>query len=156
MFSTMITELSTMIPKSTAPIDSRLADFPCRYRTVIANSRASGITRATIPALARSPRKTNRTAITSAMPTIRLCSTLCVVTWTRSVRWLKTPSFIPLGRSSSRSISRIFSATASATGSDFSYLRIRTIPSTTSSSSPRPTIPSRGWWPTTTWATWRT
>ena len=28
MFSTMITELSTMIPKSTAPIDSRLADFP--------------------------------------------------------------------------------------------------------------------------------
>ncbi len=28
MFSTMITELSTMIPKSTAPIDSKLADFP--------------------------------------------------------------------------------------------------------------------------------
>ena len=28
MFSTMITELSTMIPKSIAPIDSRLADSP--------------------------------------------------------------------------------------------------------------------------------
>ena len=28
MFSTMMTELSTMIPKSTAPIESRLADFP--------------------------------------------------------------------------------------------------------------------------------
>ena len=28
MFSTMMTELSTMIPKSTAPIESRLADLP--------------------------------------------------------------------------------------------------------------------------------
>ena len=33
------------------------------------------------------------------MPTTRLCSTLCVVTWTRSVRWLKILMFIPLGRS---------------------------------------------------------
>ena len=48
------------------------------------------------------------------------------------------------------------SATASAVGSDFSYFRIRTMPSTTSSSSPRPTIPRRGLCPTITWATWRT
>ena len=53
---------------------------------------------ATIPALARSPRKMNRTAITRPMPTSRLCSTLCVVTWTRSVRWLKTLMLHPLGQ----------------------------------------------------------
>ena len=46
-----------MIPKSTAPIDSRLADLPCMYSTVTEKSKASGIISATIPAAARSPRK---------------------------------------------------------------------------------------------------
>ena len=44
---------------------------------------------ATMPALARSPRKMKRIAITSPMPTNRLCRTLWVVTWTSSVRSLK-------------------------------------------------------------------
>ena len=43
----------------------------------------------------RSPRKMKRMAMTSPMPTSRLCSTLCVVTWTSSVRWLKSLIFIP-------------------------------------------------------------
>ena len=37
--------------------------------------------------------------MTRPMPTSRLCSTLCVVTWTSSVRWLKILIFIPGGRS---------------------------------------------------------
>jgi len=38
--STMITVASTMIPKSIAPIDSRLADCPLITRMTIANSKA--------------------------------------------------------------------------------------------------------------------
>ena len=113
MFSTMITELSTMIPKSTAPIDSRLADLPCTYSTVTENSRASGIMMATIAALARSPRKMKRIAITRPMPTSRLCTTFSVVTFTSSVRWLKSLICIPLGRSFRFWISSIFSSTLS-------------------------------------------
>ena len=37
-----------MMPKSTAPIDSKLADWPRRYRTAKANSSASGTSMATI------------------------------------------------------------------------------------------------------------
>ena len=62
----------------------------------------------------------------------------------------------PWAEAFSCSISAIFSATASAVGRDFSYFRISTMPSTTSSSSPRPTIPWRGLCPTITWATCRT
>ncbi len=112
MFSTMIVELSTMIPKSTAPIDSKLADLSCTYSTVTENSKASGIMMATMPALARSPRKMNRIAITRPIPISRLCLTLCVVTWTSSVRWLNSLIFIPGGRSFRFWISSIFSSTA--------------------------------------------
>ena len=52
MFSTMMTEESTMMPKSTAPIDSRLADLPRRNSTEKANSSASGMLMATIKARA--------------------------------------------------------------------------------------------------------
>ena len=48
MFSTMMTDESTMMPKSTAPIDSRLADLPRRNSTAKANSSASGMLMATI------------------------------------------------------------------------------------------------------------
>ena len=106
---------------------------------------------ATIAALATSPRNTNSTATTSPMPTSRLWTTLWVVTCTRSTRWLKTEIRIPGGIIPSRSISANFAATALAVGRDFSPLRISTIPSTTSGSVPRPTIPRRGWWPSTHW-----
>ena len=52
MFSTMMTVESTMMPKSTAPIDSRLADLPRRNSTEKANSRASGMLIATMSAAA--------------------------------------------------------------------------------------------------------
>src|SRR6267378_3403592 len=51
MFSTMMTDESTMMPKSTAPIDSRFADLPRRNSTAKANSKASGMLMATISAL---------------------------------------------------------------------------------------------------------
>ena len=48
MFSTMKIAPSTRMPKSTAPIDSRLAEAPFRSRHTNANSSASGIVTATI------------------------------------------------------------------------------------------------------------
>ena len=61
MFSTMMTEESTMMPKSTAPIDSRFADLPRRKRTEKAKSRASGRLMAMIRALRTWPRNISRT-----------------------------------------------------------------------------------------------
>ena len=46
----MMTDESTMMPKSTAPMESRLADFPRRKSTAKANSSASGMLTATIRA----------------------------------------------------------------------------------------------------------
>ncbi len=144
MFSTMITELLTMIPKLTAPMESRLADFPWRYSTDTENKSASGIISATMPAQVMSPRKTNRIRTTRPMPTTRLWTTLCVVTLTRSVRRLNGTIFMPVGRRLLSLMSLIFFSTASDVGSDFSYFRMSTMPSTTSFSPLRPTTPSRG------------
>ena len=43
MFSTMNTAPSTRMPKSTAPMESRLAEAFCRSRQMNANSSASGM-----------------------------------------------------------------------------------------------------------------
>ena len=103
---------------------------------------------ATMPALARSPRKMKRMAMTSPMPTSRLCSTLCVVTCTSSVRSLKILIRIPAGRIFCLSISSSFFLTSSDVTRDFSYFRMSTMPSMTSFSCRvplcRPTIPRRG------------
>ncbi len=48
MFSTITTAPSTRMPKSTAPMDSRLAEAFCRSRQMKANSSASGMVVATI------------------------------------------------------------------------------------------------------------
>ena len=50
MFSTMMTVASTMMPKSIAPIDSRLADSPLITRISTANSSANGMVAETISA----------------------------------------------------------------------------------------------------------
>jgi hypothetical protein len=76
MFSTMMTEESAMMPKSTAPIDSRLADWPRRNRTENANSSASGMLIATIRALRTLLRNMSRTSVTSTMPTLRFSRTV--------------------------------------------------------------------------------
>jgi hypothetical protein len=86
MFSTMITDESTMMPKSTAPIDSRFADLPRRNSIPNANSRASGMLMATITALRTLLRNISRTSATRIMPMSRLWRTVSVVTLIRSER----------------------------------------------------------------------
>ncbi len=83
MFSTMMTEASTMRPKSIAPTDSRLADSPRQTIRPMANASANGIVAATTTALRRLPRKAHCSTKISAMPSTRLCSTVCVV-WAMS------------------------------------------------------------------------
>ncbi len=85
-FSTMMTELSTMSPKSMAPRLSKLAAMPASTIMLPANSIESGMARATIRPARRLPRNTNRTAMTSSAPASRLCSTVRITLSTRSVR----------------------------------------------------------------------
>ena len=80
MFSTRITAESTMMPKSTAPIDSRLASSPCSTSMMMLKNSANGMLTPTMIALRRSPRKIHWIRKTSTQPKIRLCSTVCVVT----------------------------------------------------------------------------
>ena len=86
MFSTMMTVASTMMPKSMAPIDSRLADSPLSTRTTTANSSAKGMVAETISALRRSPRNSHWIRNTRQTPITMLCSTVLVVTSTRTLR----------------------------------------------------------------------
>ena len=86
MFSAMMTVESTMMPKSTAPIDSRLADLPRKYRTENENSSASGMLTATISAVRTLLMNIIRMITTSAMPTNRFSRTVCVVRSTNSSR----------------------------------------------------------------------
>ncbi len=86
MFSTMMTDESTMMPKSTAPMDSRLADLPRAYSTAKANISASGMLMATIKAVRTLDRNMNRIVTTSRTPTNRFSRTVSVVTLINSVR----------------------------------------------------------------------
>ncbi len=85
-FSTMMTLASTTSPKSSAPTDSRFADSPCTVRISTANDNAKGMVSATITAERRLPRNSHWRTKISAMPSIRLCITVCVVTSIRSER----------------------------------------------------------------------
>ena len=71
MFSTMITEESTMMPKSTAPMESKLADLPRTKSTARANNSASGTLMATISAVRTLLRNSSSTTVTRAMPASR-------------------------------------------------------------------------------------
>ena len=86
MFSTMITVASTTRPKSIAPTDSRFADSPRSTMSPIAKDSANGMVTETMTALRRLPRKTHCSRKIRTMPATMLCSTVCVVTWIRSLR----------------------------------------------------------------------
>ena len=86
MFSTMMTVASTMMPKSMAPMDSRLADSPLITRMTTANRSAKGMVAETISALRRSPRNSHWIRKTRQTPITMLCSTVLVVTSTRTER----------------------------------------------------------------------
>src|ERR1700742_5095978 len=59
MFSIMMTAESTMMPKSTAPSDNRMASSPRSTRMMMAKNSAKGILAPTMMALRRSPRNTH-------------------------------------------------------------------------------------------------
>jgi hypothetical protein len=86
MFSTMMTEASTIRPKSMAPTDSRLADSPRTSISMMAKASANGMVQATMIALRRLPRNTHWTTKISSSPASTLCSTVPVVTLIRSER----------------------------------------------------------------------
>ena len=86
MFSTMMTVASTMMPRSMAPTDSRLADSPRSTVMMTARNSATGMVAATISAQRRLPRNTHWIRKISAMPNSRLCSTVLTVMATRSPR----------------------------------------------------------------------
>ena len=86
MFSTITIEPSTIIPKSTAPMESRFAGiFPTSMK-MNAMSSDSGMVIATMNAARAFPRNRNKMTVTSRMPSIRLCITVCVVRCISSVR----------------------------------------------------------------------
>ena len=58
-FSTRITAASTMMPKSTAPSDSKLADSPVSTSIMMLKNSANGMLTLTMTALRRSPRNTH-------------------------------------------------------------------------------------------------
>jgi len=84
--STRITAPSTMMPKSTAPIDSRLADMPRTYRYANDAASESGIAVATISAARKDSMKASNTAMTSSAPSSRFLKTVLRVVLTSSVR----------------------------------------------------------------------
>ena len=98
MFSTMTTAPSTTMPKSSAPSESRLAGMCFRSRQMAANSSEKGMVSATMSAPRTLPRKRNRMIDDQEIPSVRLCSTVCVVKCSRSLRSMKGTSFTPLGR----------------------------------------------------------
>ncbi len=68
-----------MMPKSTAPTDSRFALSPSITRRMVAKNSANGMFMPTISALRRLPRKIHWIKKTSRHPNIKLCSTVRVV-----------------------------------------------------------------------------
>ena len=77
---------STRMPKSIAPIESRLAEAFWTLRQVKAKSSDSGIVTATISPARKSYRKKISITTTSSMPRMRLPATTSVVSLMRSVR----------------------------------------------------------------------
>src|SRR5712664_3514463 len=80
MFSTRITHASTMMPRSTAPTDSKFAESPSETRMMTVKNNANGMLAPTMMALRKSPRKIHWIRKTRRHPNRRLCSTVRVVT----------------------------------------------------------------------------
>ena len=75
-----------MMPKSTAPIESRFADLPRKYSMEKANNSASGMLSATINAVFTLFKNISRITTTRPMPTNRFSTTVSVVMLVNSLR----------------------------------------------------------------------
>ena len=76
MFSTTITAPSTMMPKSMAPSESKLAGIPLIFSPMNVASSDSGITTATIAAGRNRPRNRNSTSRPAARLPPRFLNTV--------------------------------------------------------------------------------
>ena len=132
MFSIITTEPSTTMPKSSAPSESRLAGMWLRSRQMEANSSAKGMVSATMMAPRTLPRKRKRMIETRIMPSVRLCSTVSTVYFTRSERSRKGTTFTPLGRMPLIRACRLPRGCPARTGSESSPFCSSTMPSTVS------------------------
>ena len=74
----MTTAPSIIIPKSTAPSDSKLADIPFIFRQRNANNKASGMMIDTINVVRQSAMKINTIRVTRIIPSNKLCITVLV------------------------------------------------------------------------------
>ena len=79
MFSRTMTAPSTMMPKSIAPSDSRLAGMPIQVRPMKVARSASGIVTATMNAARTFPKNNQSTNETSSAPSVRLVNTVVSV-----------------------------------------------------------------------------
>src|ERR1035438_4144953 len=79
IFSTITTEPSTTMPKSSAPSDKRFAGMWRRSSRIAAKSREKGMVMATISALRTLPRNRKRISVTRITPSVRFRRTVCVV-----------------------------------------------------------------------------
>ena len=86
-FSTMITELSTISPKSIAPRLIKLAVMPVIAIRLAANSIDKGMATATINPARTEPNSSSNTRITSAPPSVRFVSTVRMV---RAIKWARS------------------------------------------------------------------
>ena len=120
------------MPKSSAPSESRLAGMCSRSRQVAAKSSENGIVSTTMIAPRTLPRKANRMMATRIMPSVRLCSTVCVVKCSRSLRSMNASSVTPLGRICAFSCFT-FSFTPSSVGCALAPFCRPQMPETTSS-----------------------
>ncbi len=84
--STITMVPSTMIPKSRAPMLSRLSDTPLAYMQTRAKSSESGMTRAVSSAARTLSRNTSSTVTTMTKPATRTWETVWSVLSTRSER----------------------------------------------------------------------
>ncbi len=84
--STITTAPSIIIPKSMAPIESRLADIPITRKQINANNKANGIITATITVVRQSAMKINTINVTNNIPSIRLWVTVFTARFTKSSR----------------------------------------------------------------------
>ena len=154
MFSTMMTVASTMMPRSIAPTDSRLADSPRSTVMITARNSATGMVAATISAQRRSPRNTHWIRKISAMPNSMLCSTVLHRDRDQVAAVVERLD-VHAGRQAAVGIDalrppRARRCTTSMVRSNFC---ISTMPVTMSVVSSRPAMPSRGVKPICTLAT---
>ncbi len=149
MFSITTMAPSTMMPKSIAPSDSRLAGILKWCIRMNAVSSDSGIVMATMIAARGLPRNSSSTIDTSVMPSMSVLPTVCTVASTSLLRSIYGTIFTSLGRMCSFR-SRTASCTPAITRDGFSFLSSSVMPSMVSGLLSMPRMPCRSRLPSTT------